>query len=77
MTNLSADSTCNLQAPDMPDASVIEVLHTLRASWDALLTCDLLPHQAQACQHIAMLSLPELAAIRQVSFHAHILHSLQ
>ena len=57
----------NVQAPDMPNASVIEVLHTPWTSWCTFLTSDLPAQQEQACQHIASLSLPELAAIRQVS----------
>lgn len=55
-----------LQAPDMSAPNVIEVLHTPWTSWGALLTCDLNPRQAEACQYIAALSLPELAAMRKV-----------
>lgn len=56
-----------LQATDMLEASVRKLLHTPWTRWSAFLTCDLLPHEVDACQHIATLSLPELAAIRQVS----------
>ena len=65
-----------LQAPDMPDSSVVEVLHTPWTKWGALLTCDLLPHQAEACQHIATLTMPELAGIKQVLMFAQHVHRL-
>lgn len=56
-----------MQASDMPDATIISVLHAPWTSWASLVTCDSQPHEAEAYQQVAKLSFPELALYRQVS----------
>lgn len=60
----------DLQAPEALDSSIHALLQTPWTAWGALLTCDLLQEQEEACQVLAKMTFPELAVIRQVGLPA-------
>ncbi|DBA88331.1 hypothetical protein WJX79_008521 [Trebouxia sp. C0005] len=53
------------QAPEALSPSILALLQTPWTSCWALLTCDLLQDQEEACQAVAKMTYPQLAVIRQ------------
>ncbi|DBA88328.1 TPA: hypothetical protein ACH3X2_004832 [Trebouxia sp. C0005] len=52
-------------APEALSPSIHALLQTPWTAWGALLTCDLLQDQEEACQLVAKMTYPQLAVIRQ------------
>lgn len=53
------------QVPEELDPSIHALLQTPWSAWGALLTCDLLQDQEEACQLVAKMTYPQLLVIRQ------------
>ncbi|KAA6418861.1 MAG: hypothetical protein FRX49_11217 [Trebouxia sp. A1-2] len=53
------------KAPEALSPSIHALLQTPWTAWGALLTCDLLQDQEEACQLVAKMTYPQLAVIRQ------------